>query len=277
MRLEIPDVWDVVTRMLQVKADFDDKTREISQWVEAHRTDIEQNKQLVASDDTDRHIQILRILLPELLIRGMSGEAGSKVHEELKKHIKEEADLRTDIYQQVLEKASYRWGPPKGVQVIEDVVRIFRDEYGWDWERYFEEAEAEKETNFLSDKLLKVKHIGFKVRDLALSNFNENYAANDLHVVRVITRLGFLNYGYELLGDNRLEMGTDSAKRKNYLFLHRLILRLSALVSDEFSPSDLDRVFWHFGRSRCRAKPQCGDCPVAEICPTGAGRMGKFR
>ncbi len=270
MKFEVPDVRDVVMRILEVEDSFGDTKQDIYQCLQNHRRRIERNKQLVAAG---KYMQVLRIFLPDLLIRGISGEAGSKVHEELKKHIKEDSDLRTDVYQQVLEKASYRWGVPKGVQVIEGVVRILRDEYGWDWERYFEEAEAEKETNFISDKLLKVKYIGFKVRDLALSNFNANYAANDLHVVRVITRLGLLNYGYELLRDNSLEMGTDSAKRKNYLFLHGLILRLSALTGDEFSPSDLDRVFWHFGKSLCGARPRCDYCPVAEICPTGTSRI----
>ncbi|MBM4465045.1 MAG: hypothetical protein FJ014_05730 [Chloroflexi bacterium] len=273
MRFEVPDVRDVVMRILEVEDSFGDTKQDIYQCLQNHRRRIERNKQLVTASE---YMQVLRIFLPDLLIRGISGEAGSKVHEELKKHIKEDSGLRTDVYQQVLEKASYRWGIPKGVQLIEGVVRILRDEYGWDWERYFEEAEAEKETNFISDKLLKVKYIGFKVRDLALSNFNANYAANDLHVVRVITRLGFLNYGYELLHDNSLEMGTDSAKRKNYLFLHGLILRLSALTGDEFSPSDLDRVLWHFGKSLCGARPRCGYCPVAEICPTGASRIGKL-
>ncbi|MBC8249658.1 MAG: hypothetical protein H8E90_08265 [Anaerolineales bacterium] len=270
MKFEVPEVRDVVTRMLEVEASFDGTRQEIYQWLKDHRRRLERNKQLVAANE---YVQVLIIFLPDLLIRGMRGEAGSKVRRELKERIKEEADLRKDIYQRVLKKANYRWGE-KGVQVIEDVVRIFRDDYGWDWGQYFEEAEAEKETNFLSDKLLKVKYIGFKVRDLALLSFNENYIANDRNVVRVITRLGFLNYGFELWDDN-LEMGTDLAKRENYLFLHRLALQLSALTDGTYSPSDLDRIFWHFGRSRCEAKPQCGDCPVAKICPTGRFRIGK--
>lgn len=271
---KVPNVQNVVTRMLQVEADFGGKTRKISQWVEEHRSSIERNKQLVAANE---YMQVLSIFLPDLLVRGMRGEAGNKLHEELRKHIKEEAHLRTAMYQQALQDTGYRWGVQKGVQVIEDIVRIFRDDYKWNWKQYFEEANAKKKTNFPKDKVLEVKYIGFKVRDLALSSFNKNYAANDRHVVRVITRLGFLNYGFELLGDDSIEMGTETSNEKNYLFLHRLILHLSALAGDEFSPSDLDRVFWHFGRSQCGAKPQCGDCPVVEICPTGAGRMGKFR
>ncbi len=273
MRFEVPDVQDVVTRMLQVEADFEGKTREISQWLEEHRAYIEQNNQLVTAGE---HIQVLHIFLPNLLIRGISGEAGNRVRKELKKHVKEDVHLIPDTYRQVLKNAGYRWGQA-GVQVIEDVVQIFRHDDKWNWKQYFEEADAKKETNFREDEVLRVKHIGFKLRDLALSDFNENYAAIDRHGVRVITRLSFLNYGFELLEDDNIGMGTEPGNKENYLFLHRLVLHLSALAGDGFSPSDLDQVFWHFGRSRCGAKPQCGDCPVVEICPTGVGRMRKFR
>jgi hypothetical protein len=273
MKLEIPDVQDVVTRMLKVEASFGEKKKEISEWVERHRSDIKANKGLVADN---KYIEVLCRFLPDLLIRGMSGEAGSKVRTEIERNINEETDLTDDVYKKIIKNANYRWGEKVGVQVIKDVVRIFQDEYRWDWKRYFQEAEDEKEMNFSKDKLLgeKVKYIRFKVRDLALSGFNENYIAIDRHVVRVITRLGFLNYGFELLENDDFEMGTNPMDEKNYLFLHRLTLRLSDLTDSEYTPSDLDRILWHFGRSKCGAKPECGNCSVAEICPTGKIRNG---
>jgi endonuclease III len=274
MRFEVPDVRDVVTRMLKVEASFEQKQQKISQWLEEHRSTIERNKQLVSAD---KHMQVLCNFMPNLLVRGMRGEAGNKVYEELGKHIEQEADLRTDVYQGALQNAGYRWGIQIGAEVIEDVVQIFRDKYRWDWKQYFGEAEAKKETNFCCDKLLAVKYIGFKVRDLALSSFNENYVAIDQNLVRVITRLGFLNYGFELLGDDHLEMGTDGSNEKNYLFLHRLILKLSALTDRKYSPSDLDRIFWYFGRSLCKVKqPKCDACPVVETCPTGQSWTNKL-
>jgi len=270
MKLEIPDVQDVVARMLKVEASFGKRKMGISQWLEGHRSDIENNKRLVADN---KYIEVLCRFLPDLLMRGMSGEAGTKVHEAIKRYIEEEADLTTQVYQRSLGEADYRWGD-KGIQVIKDVVQVFQDEYSWNWKRYFDEAEREKEINFPNDKLLTVKHIRFKVRDLALSSFNENYIAIDRHVVRVITRLGFLNYGFELLENDKLEMGTNPMDEKNYLFLHRLTLKLCGLTDSEYTPSDLDRIFWHFGRTKCGTEPECGNCSVAEICPTGKIRNG---
>jgi hypothetical protein len=56
------------------------------------------------------------------------------------------------------------------------------------------------------------------LRDLALSSFNSNYVANDLHVVRVITRTGLLNYGFDLLENGELETGNNPFNKKIQLF-----------------------------------------------------------
>ncbi|MBU1091618.1 hypothetical protein KKA27_02035 [Patescibacteria group bacterium] len=137
------------------------------------------------------------------------------------------------------------------------LMRRVRDEIG--------EKIAEKlKDNFQNDELLTIKYIGFKTRDLALSEFNNNYVANDLHVSRIMTRIGLLNYGFDLVKDNDLEMGNNPGDNKNYLFLHKLVLRLSDLLDRKYSPTDLDRIFWHFGRSICKNKPQCNEnkCPI---------------
>jgi hypothetical protein len=136
-------------------------------------------------------------------------------------------------------------------------------------------ASAHTDNNFADDHLLTIKNIGFKVRDLALSCFEPSYAAFDLHVARVPTRIGLLNYGFELLGDPKIEMGNNPTDEKNHLFLHRLFLRLSELTENEISPAELDRIFWHFGRTCCGARPRCGECPVNDECLTG--KHGRWR
>ncbi|MFH1861332.1 MAG: hypothetical protein ABH878_00840, partial [bacterium] len=161
-------------------------------------------------------------------------------------------------------------------KVIREVVNIFEKRYRWDWKVYFDKAEQYAKSNFLQDELLKIKNVSFKVRDLALSGFNPNYVANDLHVVRVMSRIGLLNYGFSLLDDKYLEMGNNPANRNNYLFLRKLVLELSRL-SDEYSPADLDRIFWNFGRSICKAKPECPRCPINNQCLTGMFRFTKKR
>ncbi len=63
----------------------------------------------------------------------------------------------------------------------------------WDWDSYITQAEKQKENNYQKDPILSIKNISFKLRDLALSNFSPYYAAFDLHVTRVVTRIGWLN------------------------------------------------------------------------------------
>ena len=128
-------------------------------------------------------------------------------------------------------------------------------------------------TNFEDDPFLKVKYIGFKVRDLSVSNFNNKYIANDLHVVRISTRIGLLNYGYHILKNDKYEMGNNPSNKKQYLFLHQLFQFLSNSTNNLYSPSDIDRTFWHLGRSICTVKPKCNKCPINNICLTGIERL----
>ncbi len=92
--------------------------------------------------------------------------------------------------------------------------------------------------------------MGYKTRDLALSEF---FVAIDLHVVRVTTRTGLLMHGY---GDSRIT--TDLSKEAGYLFFHDLMLKLSRKTGwpgTDYSPGEIDRMLWYFGRAVCRATP----------------------
>jgi len=249
-----------------VNSEFDNGIRTIGEWVAEHRLQIETNKKLFYSHTND--IKILIILLNDLLMRSMRGERGAKIKTALEKNLKSKDDLCSNIYKKTITDAQYRF-PSEGALVIESVVKYFKDELEWNWRRYFTQVERHSEGNFIQDHLLTIKGIKFKVRDLALSNFNENYIANDLHVVRVSTRLGLLNYGYSLLPDPALEMGNNPSDQKNYLFLHRLFLKLSELTDRQWQLGDFDRSFWHFGRTVCNDKPKCKICPLKKVCLTG--------
>ncbi len=89
----------------------------------------------------------------------------------------------------------------------------------------------------------------------------------------MMTRIGLLCYGFDLLQDNNLEMGNNPANEKNYLFLHKRILKLSKLTDNKYSPADLDRIFWHFGRAICGNKTNCSKCSINNMCLTGKYRM----
>lgn len=255
--------------MIQATSVFDEEKKTINDWLQEHRKIIKRNLNLLNHRNEETDIQILLLMMGGLLIRATRGERGSKVYQELKEKIKCKEDLTKQNYINILKKAQYRWGVKTGVQIISDVVGYFSNTLKWNWKKYFADAEKFRETNFREDKLLKIKNIGFKVRDLALSNFSRNYVANDLHVVRVMTRIGLLNYGFDIPFNEDLEMGNNPGNKKNYLFLHKLVLRLSHLTDDNYLPADLDRIFWHFGRSVCKNKPKCKSCPINKFCLSG--------
>jgi len=269
MMLDVPELPSILPRMMDVGSSFMGQKRPIREWMTAQRQDIQKNLVLVQNPSDENDIAILLSFLRDLLVRAMRGEAGERTHRELKAVIRDKNCLRKEIYAQALKAANYRWGTNVGCDIVSEVVEYFRGQLKWNWREYLDKASAEKQTNFANDPLLTIKNIGFKVRDLALSSFDPSYAAFDLHVSRVPTRIGLLNHGFDLLGDPGIEMGNNPADQKNYLFLHKLFLKLSDMTNNEISPADLDRIFWHFGRTYCSSNPKCSVCPINNECLTG--------
>ncbi len=270
MKLEIPPIRRVITRMLPMPATFNGRTKTIETWVKAHRRSMARNRRMAVGPRKD-DLAVLRLFLRELLIRAISGEGGQRIGDALDR-ITCLRDLRGKIYRDILKESYYRWGVAAGVPVMEAVVRHFRDEREWDWKSYFDEAEASCTDNFPQDALLQIPHVKHKVRNLALSNFIPLYPAFDLHVIRVASRIGLIAHGWRLTGDPAVEFGTNATDEKNVLLWHRLFLHLSIKTGGEFSPVDLDRIFWHFGRTLCGARTDCGHCPVQRYCLTGQRR-----
>ena len=159
--------------------------------------------------------------------------------------------------------------------MIEEIVRVWTEKYQRNWGKYVLEAEAEHADNFRKDPFLTIKGVGFKVRDLALSNFSVKYIANDLHIVRVSTRLGLLNYGFDLFRPG-IEMGNNPNNNNHYSFLNRLFKKLSESTDGKYLPVDIDKTFWHFGRTICNDKPKCRECPVMGDCLTGRDKREKW-
>jgi endonuclease III len=272
MHITIPDVSETLDRLMTVESTFDGTTQPIRQWVSEHRAKIKENRGLIENGSSKNDIPVLIMFLRDLLVRAIKGEMGSRVYEELVATIKTKADLIETNYREALKNANYRWGVDDGSKVISDVVHHVQSVLQWDWSAYVERAENEKESNYQIDPILGIKNISFKLRDLALSNFSPYYAAFDLHVTRVLTRMGWLNYGFPFLGNTDLEMGNNLGNDKNYLFLHRLFISVSDMTKNEYTPVDLDRILWHLGKSICGAKSRCGACPVVAECPTGRHR-----
>ena len=272
MQIAIPEVNETLSKLMAVECEFDGRAQTISKWVMEHRNKITENHNLLTARAPENDIKILNIFLRDLLVRAIKGEMGLRVYEELIATIKDKADLHATNYRMILKKSKYRWGVDDGTRVISAVVSCVKSDLRWDWNSYIAEAEKQKENNYQDDPILCIKNISYKLRDLALSNFSPHYAAFDLHVTRVLTRIGWLNYGFPLVGNNDLEMGNNPGNDKNYLFLHSLFVLLSNITEGKYTPVDLDRIFWHLGKSKCGAKTQCFGYPIKEECLTGKYR-----
>ncbi len=266
MIVELPDVNEVFEKLLMVRAEYNGTTLPIHDWIEESRLLLERNKKLILGNG-ENDLDILFILYRDLLMRAMKGERGEHMAAAMKKFIKSKNDLKNSVFEKVVSECKYRWHKD-GIQVMADVAEYFKKR-NWNWTEYFNQASENVDENFLNDELLAIPHVGLKVRDLAISNFNENYIAADIHIVRVTTRLGLLNYGFKFLPEQGLEMGNNPLDQKHYLFLHRLFLELSEMTDCNYSLADIDRIFWHFGRTYCEATPKCSDCPIKEMCLTG--------
>jgi hypothetical protein len=272
MTLELPDVCTTLERLMPLESCFESRTQPIEGWVSEQRRQTNENLALTEQRSDNHDIQVLRLFFRDLLMRNIVGEGGGRIYQCLCQTVRTKDDLTQRNLEKGLKMARYRWGIDVGSGVMMATVAFFRDELRWNWQEYLQQAERAKEWNFPDDPLLKIKHVKFKVRDLALSNFNSNYAAFDLHVTRVVSRIGLVAYGWELTANTGIDFGTNPADDANYLFFHRLFLKLASLSRGRFTPVDLDRIFWHLGRCRCGATTQCVTCPIRAMCLTGRQR-----
>jgi hypothetical protein len=272
--LTLPDVSTILERLMQLESFFDERNQTVEKWVGEQRRQTIENLALTKTGSDGHDMQVLRIFIRDLLMRNIVGEGGERIHEALCEIVRTKNDLTKSNFEIALKQARYRW-VKDGSDVIIAVVTYFRDELRWNWQLYLQEAERAKEWNFPDDPLLKIKNIKFKVRDLALSNFNSNYAAFDLHVTRVVSRIGLVAYGWELTADPEIDFGTNPSNKENYLFHHRLFRKLASISEGRFTPVDLDRIFWHLGRCKCRAATECATCPIRDECLTGRQKCSK--
>ena len=270
MILKPPDINKLISQLLKTESTFVleethpslgsiERKQTIEKWRKAYLKQISRNRK-------ESSIRIFNIFTMNLLLRAMRGEKGRDIFREMNKEFRTFGDITKSRVKNVLQRIGYRWGVKNGTEVILRAKEIILKNYRGNWEKYFKEAESKYQENFPEDPFLTIPNVSFKVRDLALSCFSKFYSANDIHVVRVITRTGLLLYGY---GD--INIGTNPSDKKEYLFLRRLIIKLSK--ESGYSPGELDRIFWHFGKSVCNARPSCDKCPIKDICLTGIARQ----
>jgi len=263
MQIKLPDINLLMKKILLVKSSFVGDYiypalgKTAAQTIEQWR--LNYLKELKLNNSFD-NIEKFKIFIASLLLRANRGEVGGRLHNAFNNKVKRFSDLNKKNIKKALRNSGYRF-QDKGTETVIDSKELLFNKYQGRWDKYFKEAKENYKNNFPSDDFLKIKYVGFKVRDLALSCFLKEYSANDFHVVDVLVRTGLILYGY---GD--LNFGTNPNNEKNYLFLRNLIIKISKQTP--YSPGEIDRIFWHFGRTICKSKPLCEKCPIKNICLT---------
>jgi len=263
MEISLPDIDVLIRKVLPVKASFTGDfihpnlgrttTQSIEQWRLNYLKELKLNNSL-------DNIKKFKVFIASLLLRANRGEVGGKLYNAFNDKVKKFKDLNKENIRKILKHSGYRF-QPQGIETVLNAKKLLFNKYQAKWDKYFKEAKENYKNNFLDDDFLKINGVGFKVRDLALSCFLKEYSANDFHVVDVLVRTGLILYGY---GD--LNFGTNPNNDENYLFLRNLIINISEQTP--YPPGEIDRIFWHFGRTICKSKPLCEKCPIRNICLT---------
>ncbi len=259
----IPHPNDVLAAIAALRTRENGVERSIAEWRSLYRAKLADNRRRP-------DIAIFTGFVNCLLERAMVGEAAFRRAQAFEKLFPDYDAVTTANAKKALKSAGYRWGPENGAAVImaaKDIVTA----RGFSWEKYIRRAEDHYETDFQDDDFRKIKNVSFKTRDLALSELSDRFVAIDLHVIRVSSRTGLLLHGY---GDQRIT--TDVSKGPGYLFFHGLMLNLARRTGwpgAGYSPGEIDRMIWHFGRTMCNARPDCRRCPLQRTCLTWKRRQ----
>jgi endonuclease III len=252
-QLTLPDPKKLIELMLTAEVRSGEK---VSTWLGQEIKSINESRKW-SSD------KIFMTYATSLLARQSYGSWWSKAEGWFTGNVKYIENLpRPALISAKLKEFGYRWHP-QGGHVITQAKEIFLNKYMGSWDNYFRLADEKYEEDFPDDYFLKIKNVGFKVRDLALSLFSPKYVAIDSHVVDVLRRTGLICYAYQL----GLGMTTDPTKEKDYLILRKLCIHLSKLAG--LQPRELDRLFWYYGKHICPARNmKCKHCTVKELCVT---------
>jgi len=263
--LPVPTVSEIAERLLPALVEFEadgrKQSRPLRDWVEADRADARRRR------ETDRDHAIFIRFAAALLERNVSGASYFRRLDVFGSDFRDPASLTPEHAEAMLRESGYRYPPTGARALMEITAQLTAADFSWP--DYFAKGEANWESGFPDDPLKKIKGVGDKTRDFALSEFSDYYCAPDLHVCRMMARTGLILHGY----------GDPDFSTSDYGFVRRVIAKLARQsgfpgASDALSPAHIDRMFWYYGqdRKRCAADPGCDDCLASDVCLTGIHR-----
>lgn len=138
----------------------------------------------------------------------------------------------------------YRWGSWQATYALIGAKSIIKPENDG-LNKYIKTAkEKSKDNDFDDDKLLQLKFVGLKVRDLALTQFLDEYIAIDQNIKNVIMKTGLIRY-YNQRFNETVPENPDLSSRKQYKSVWKMLRQICRTMN--VAPRELDRVLWHFG------------------------------
>ena len=253
-----PKFSKVIELLLPLELPWGGQTYTIDEWRRKTKREVQENRR---HDKIKIFNRFVSALLEGFRARGEEYDPRIAL---MNKYIHDFSAVTTGRIQQILAENHYPL-PKRGLEVILSGRKI-TEPSAFQWEQYFCEAENKYESGYMDDVFLKIKGVGKKVRDFALSEFSLFYCAIDRHLADVIRRTGLLLYGY-----GQPDFGTSPTK--NYEFLQRLLIQFSK--QSEYSPKEIDTMLWFFSNKNgiCKGRPECSRCPIKNICLTFRNRM----
>ena len=274
LHIRLPDVKSLLKQTLDVKVKEDNRTATVGEWVEDNVNVIRNMKK--KSDD----YQFAHFLCELLRRGGREMKEETKFKESFRLNMVPEINLMNvrpkvrksealiaklrekakgqDIERllKIVEGSEYAFGAGVALWVIIGAKYVVYHRYGG-LKNYLEEAERNIEDGFKKDKLFKILFIGNKVRDVALSLFNENYLGVDVRIMGVLFRTGLVCYSYYFgIQIPKYELPSD------YLEIRSLCYKLAEEA--DITPFRFDRIMWHFGGFCVSSYKNCKICPVTE-------------
>lgn len=256
---EAPDISELIELMLPIKLELENELYTIDQWRNKAVKEVTENRR-------QKKITIFNRFTSALMegYRTRGKDYGPRIAL-MNKRFRDFTDITPGSIYQILAKTNYSL-KDRGSGVILGAKQIV-EPLSFQWEQYFLEAEESFDSGYREDEFLKIKGVGRKVRDFALSEFSTCFCAIDSHLADFIRRTGLLLYGY-----GQPDFGTSATE--NYQFLQRLIFRFSKesgwsrSSSQGYSPKEIDAMFWFFSNEKgiCKGQPECSRCPLIKVC-----------
>jgi len=272
MNIQIPELKEILVKIQDVETlpvegiGEDKKTKKtIGDRIKDYNRELKEN-------NNKRNSERIIIYCGHLLARASNEKYFLPFIEYL---LKEHPEINETIYNDRVRNVlkiklidlGYRWANT-GPEVIYKAIDLFNTKYDGKITSYLEEARKlnNAQNDFPADQFLKIKYVKYKVRDLGLSIFLNEYIAIDTLIIRTILRTGLILKGYYL------GIAPYSDIQNRYLKIRKILYNLAKEV--DFTLGEIDRAFWNFGRSICKSRnPKCDFCPISEICVINSKKL----